>query len=55
MDAEKLLVHDGSKRQSTKRLHAGFVHLFGVLVLAFELESEVICQMTAFVVTTEEP
>jgi hypothetical protein len=55
MNAEKLLVHDCSKRKSAERFHACFVYFLGVLVLAFQLESKVIGQVAAFVVTTEEP
>jgi hypothetical protein len=55
MNAEKLFVHDSSKRKRAKRLHAGFVYLFGVLVLAFQLESEVVSQVAAFVVAAEKP
>lgn len=33
MYAQKLLVHDGSERESTKRLHAGVVDAIGILVL----------------------
>jgi hypothetical protein len=55
MNTEKLLVHDGGKGKSTKRLHAGLVDILRVLVLAFELEGKVVCQVAAFVVATEEP
>ena len=40
--AEKLLVHDGSKRQRTERLHACVVDLLGILMLALQLEGEVV-------------
>lgn len=52
MDAKELLVHNGRQRQCAEGLHAGIVYLLGVFVLAFELEGEVIRQMSAFVVTT---
>lgn len=52
---QELLVHDGSERKRAEGVHAGFVDSLGVLVLAFELECEVIGQMTAFVVAAEQP
>jgi hypothetical protein len=55
VDAQELLVHDGGQRKSTERLHAGLINGLGVFVLAFELEGEVICQMPAFVVSSEQP
>ena len=51
--AEKLLVHDGRKRQSTKGVHARVIYSFRIFVFALELEGEVIGQMAAFVVTSE--
>jgi hypothetical protein len=53
--AQELLVHDRSQRQCAERVHAGLVDGLGVLVLAFELECEVISQMSAFVVSAEQP
>ena len=32
MYAQELFVHDGGERQCTKRLHAGIVNAFGILV-----------------------
>jgi len=55
MDAQKLLVHDGSQRKSAERLHTRLVDSFGVLVLALELEGEVVCQMSALVIATQQP
>jgi hypothetical protein len=55
VDAEKLLVHDGSQRQAAEGFHASLVHLFGILVLALELEGEIVGQMPAFVVAAEQP
>jgi len=52
---QELLVHDGSEWERTEGIHAGFVDGLGVLVLAFQLECEVVGQMTAFVVTAEQP
>ena len=52
---EKLLVHDRGKRKRAERFHACFVNRLGVLVLAFELESEVVCQVPAFVIASKEP
>ena len=53
MYAQELLVHDSSEGQRTEGVHAGFVDSLGVLVLAFELECEVVCQMATLVVTAE--
>jgi hypothetical protein len=55
MNTEELLVHDGSKGKRAERFHASLVHLLRVLMLAFELEGEVVGQMAAFVVATKEP
>jgi hypothetical protein len=55
MYTQELLVHDRGQRQCAKRVHAGFVDCLGVLVLALELECEVISQMSAFVVSAEQP
>jgi len=52
---QELLVHDSSERERTKGVHAGFVDSLGVLVLAFELEREVVGQMATFVVTAQQP
>ena len=79
MNAEKLIVHDGSERQAAERLHARIVHALRVLVptcarnaacisgsfqcrlpkiedafLTFELEGEVVGEVTALVVASEE-
>jgi hypothetical protein len=53
--AQELLVHDRSQGQCAERVHTGFVDSFRVFVLALELECEVISQMSAFVVSTEQP
>jgi hypothetical protein len=53
--AQELLVHDRSQRQCAERVHACFVDCLRVLVFALELECEVIGQMPAFVVSTEQP
>ena len=55
MDAEELLVHDSGQRQRTERLDAGFIDRLGVLVLTFELECEVVGQVTTFVVASQQP
>jgi hypothetical protein len=55
MYTQELLVHDRGQRQSAEGVHAGFVDGLGILVLAFELECEVISQMSAFVVAAEQP
>ena len=55
MYAEELLVHDGSQGQCAERVHACIVYFLGVLVLAFELECEVVGQMAAFVIASQQP
>jgi hypothetical protein len=55
MYAQELLVHDRSQWQRAKRFHACFVDLLAVLVLAFELEGEVVGEMAALVVAAKEP
>ncbi len=52
--AEELFVHDCGKRQGAEGLDARLVDALGVLVLAFELECEVVGQMPALVIPTEE-
>ena len=47
---QELLIHDGGKRERTERIHASFVNLLRVLVLAFQLEGEIVCKMTALMV-----
>lgn len=55
MYTQELFVHDRSQRKRAEGVHAGFINSLRVLVLAFELECEVIGQMTALVVTTKQP
>lgn len=55
MDAEELLVHNRRQRQRTERLETRLVNPLTVFVLALQLEGEVVCQMTAFVVTPQQP
>lgn len=52
---QELLVHDSGEGKRAESVHAGFVDSLGVLVLAFELEGEVVGQMATFVVTTKQP
>jgi hypothetical protein len=42
VNAKELLVHNCGERKAAERLHAGLVNLFGILVLAFQLEGEVV-------------
>ena len=53
VNAEELLVHHSRQRQRAEGLQTGLVDPFAVLVLALQLEGEVVCQMTAFVVTPQ--
>ena len=55
MYAEELLVHDSSQGQGAKGFHTRIVDFFRVLVFAFELEGEIVCQMPALVIAAEEP
>ncbi len=55
VDAQKLLVHDGCKGKRTERVHARFVDRLGILVLAFELEREIVRQVSTLMVSPEEP
>lgn len=52
---QELLVHDSGEGKRAEGVHAGFVDGFGVFVLAFELECEVVGQMATLVVTTQQP
>lgn len=53
MYTQELFVHDCCKGKRTKRVHASFVDRFGIFMLAFELEREIIRQMSAFMVSSE--
>jgi hypothetical protein len=55
VDAKELLVHDGGKWETAKGLYTRFIHLLGVLVLAFQLEGEIVGQMPAFVISAQKP
>jgi hypothetical protein len=50
---QELLVHDSGEGKRAEGVHAGFIDSLRVLVLTFELECEVVCQMATFVVTAE--
>ena len=54
MNAEELFVHDRGKGQCAEALHARVVDALGVLVLALELEGEVVGQVATLVVAAEE-
>jgi hypothetical protein len=55
VNAEELLVHDRRQRQRTEGFEARLVDPFTIFVLALQLESEIIRQVTAFVVTPQQP
>jgi len=55
MDAQELLVHNRRQRQATERLHAGLVDGLRVLVLALQLESEVVGQVATLMVAAQQP
>ena len=55
MYAQELLVHDGSQWQGTEGFHASIIHFLRVFVLAFQLEGEIIGQVTAFVIASQKP
>lgn len=54
MYAQELLVHDSSEREGAERVHARFIDPVGVLVLALQLECEVIREMSALVISSEQ-
>lgn len=54
MHAEEATVDDGRNGERAERLDARFVHLFAVLVEALLLKGEVLSEVTAFVVSTEQ-
>jgi hypothetical protein len=51
--AQKLLIHESRERQAVKRVHACVVHALRVLDLALLLESEVLGEVTAFVIAAQ--
>ena len=55
MNAKELFIHDSRKRKRAEGFHTSFVDSLRVLMLAFELECEVVCQMPAFVVAAHQP
>ena len=55
MYTQKLLVHDSSKWQGAERFHTCFVDLFRIFMLAFQFEREVVCEMSAFMVSPKQP
>lgn len=55
MYAKKLLVHDRRERQGAEGFHACLVDLLRVFMLTFELECEIVRQMSALVVTSQQP
>lgn len=55
MYAQELFVHNGGKWQGAERVHARFVNLLRVFVLALQLEGEIVCEMPAFMVSSQEP
>jgi hypothetical protein len=54
VNAKELLVQDGSQRESAERHHASIVNLLRIFMQAFQLEREEVCQVSAFVIPTEE-
>lgn len=55
VDTEELLVHDRRQRQSAERFNARLIDPLAILVLALQLESKVVRQVTALVVTAQKP
>ena len=55
MYTEELLVHHGCEGKCTERIHTSLVDLFGVFMLTFELEREIIRQMSAFMIPSQKP
>ena len=54
MNTEELLVHQSCQGETVEGLHAGVVHVLRVLDLALLLEGEVLCQVPALVVASQE-
>lgn len=50
--AQELFVHDRCQGQGAERIHTCFVDSLRVLVLAFQLEREVVCQMSALMIAS---
>lgn len=55
VDAKELLVHDRSEGKGTERFHAGFIDSLRVLVLALELEGEIVGEMATLMVSAQQP
>jgi hypothetical protein len=55
MNTEELLVHNSRQRQRTEGLNARLIDPLTILVLALQLEREVIRKVTTFVVTPQKP
>jgi hypothetical protein len=55
VNTQELLVHDRGQRESAEGLHACLVDLLRILMLALELEREVVGQMPALVISSEKP
>lgn len=55
VDTQELLVHNSSQGKAAEGLHAGFVHGLGILVLALQLEGEVVSQVATLVVASQQP
>ena len=54
MYTQKLLVHNRGQGQGAEGVHACVVDLFRVFVFTFEFEGEIVCQVTAFVISSQK-
>lgn len=54
MNAEELVINDGSQRQSIKSSHDCFINIQGILVIALETEREMLGKVSTFVITAQE-
>lgn len=55
VDAKELLIHNRCQGQGAEGFHTGFVDSLRIFVLAFEFEGKVVRQMSALVVTSQQP
>ena len=55
MDTQELLIHDCRQWQCAEGFDASLIDFLAVFVFALELEGEIICKMSAFMVASQEP
>jgi hypothetical protein len=55
MDTKELFVHDRRQWQRTERFHGCIVDTFCVFVFTFQLEGKIVCQVSAFMISPQQP